>query len=216
MCIKNAEVRLSDSQNTKRKHRYTMEAIKIRGTWIGCNTMLANAVIKTLLLSNKLAPFALGKEVIAEHKYGSHRFDFALKQNEKVTEIIEVKTVTTSSDWFDIEKTTQSAREYQRKLPSEKPIECRKPCTPLFPDSESIRATKHLKLLDQISDKYKVHLVYFVSRGDVTGSAQPSQACDPVYFQAFHEIRNIKVHTLHVNFDMENCQNSFLYLNEIV
>ena len=213
MCVFESPVRLSiHDSNSKRKHPYTVEAIKIGKVWIGCNTMLANKVVHRILINRNLE---MGEysHVKPEWKSGDSRFDFALfNESEEIVKVIEVKTVTMSSDWFDIETTTTSAREKLRKIPADRPSECTLKSVALFPDSESTRAKKHLEHLARL-DK-NCCLIYFISRGDVR-SVAPSFACDPAYSATFNEVCRsgiIKLISLFVDFQVEDVNDARLVL----
>ena len=222
MCVKNCEVRLSQAQDLgKRKHRFTVEAVKVGDVWIGCNTMLANRVLKRLLADLEISEISSSEKLVTEYKLGHRRFDFAVIdcQSGELVQIMEAKTVTMANDWYDIETKNESARDVKRKIPTTRPPECignRK--IGLFPDSESKRATQHLLALKEISNRIPVRLLYFVSRGDVD-TVLPSVACDSRYsavYGDFKQQKNVFVHTVLVDFQMEDPGNCRLVLRDVV
>lgn len=216
MCVYGAQLRLSThGTSSKRKHQYTVEAIKIGNVWIGCNTMLANKIVYQILTNRNvdIGNFDLLKP---EWKSGSSRFDFAMFRDNKILKVVEVKTVTMSSDWFDVETSTMSAREKQRKIPSQRPDECRLKSVALFPDCESTRATRHLVHLANLG--YDACLIYFVSRGDVH-AVQPSKECDPDYFNTFNTLvgkGSIQAISLIVDFQVEMASDAKLVLLDVL
>ena len=228
MCTRAADVRLSESNAERRKHRYTVEAIKIEDVWIGCNTMLANQVVGRLLRDHLLDKWIIDSvgeynNVISEFKLGDSRFDFALfyeiESDKKLSKshfsIIEVKTVTMSSDWFRVENAYPSVREPVKKIPAVCPPECETNAIALFPDCESKRAQKHLKHLADISKDHRVLLLYFVSRGDVS-DVKPSPFCDKIYSEIYSLVKDqVKCISLFIDFRMEDPLNASLYLLQV-
>jgi sugar fermentation stimulation protein A len=195
MCIKDAEVRISEANpGLKRKFAYSVEAINIRGTWIGCNTSLANKVFSAMLrersetISGLLGPY---DTIRTEVNYGDSRVDFMLEDSVTCSQIlIEVKTVTMASDWFDVENSHERADKPFHRLPVSRPDECvydgfEK--VALFPDCESKRALRHvLNLSKGLSRSMRTALVYMIMRDD-TISVAPSLFCDPGYTAAVHD-----------------------------
>lgn len=188
MCVKNADVRLSvPKDDSRRKLKYTMEAIRIRGVWIGCNTHIASMIIGDLLSSRDLPlPAHLNSysAVKREVKDGDSRIDFVLENaTDGSITFLEVKTVTMSSEWFDIETSHQRASRPFHRFPDSRPTECdATDLIALFPDCESIRAQKHMRHLTQVLLRSRTTsvLVYAIMRNDTTG-VSPSYYCDRVY-----------------------------------
>lgn len=186
MCIENAEVRLSRPNNPDRKLQYSVEAIEIEGTWIGCNTHLANVIIRnvlrdTLLCKNVgLSEFCSFKP---EVKYRDSRFDFVLTgvENERKT-FIEIKTVTMSSNWYDVENRHPRADKPIKNFPAERPPECSSDNTALFPDCQSVRALKHVEGLRYIVNDGSADslLIFAIMRGDIN-AVMASSFCDNDY-----------------------------------
>ena len=190
MCSKGCEVRVSTSTSESRKFRYTVEAVKIGETWIGCNTHIANEIISSVLRSER-APDVLGvrpfESFRREVTRGGSRFDFELTHTENCSTLIEVKTVTMASDWYKVETTSSIANQKLRLLPAEPPAECTHMIEStdkraLFPDCESKRALKHVIGLAELTSKptRETLLVFVIMRDDIA-SVGPSYYCDPNY-----------------------------------
>ena len=63
-CLKEGSAALVwDSENPKRKRRYTWKAIKVGRTWIGTDTQIANGIVEKMLQKGLLDSFD-GYEVI--------------------------------------------------------------------------------------------------------------------------------------------------------
>ena len=85
-------VLLSDSRNSRRKLRYTWELVKVKRTWVGVNTQIANRAVGHWLRTKRL--LSCTETVTPEARHGSHRFDFRLGSDT----FLEVKTVTLKLD----------------------------------------------------------------------------------------------------------------------
>jgi len=192
MCIKDAEVRVSENSAPSRKFKFSIEAIKIRDVWIVCNTSIANKIVSGMMSSGALVTAGLLPKFDSfkhEVKEGDTRLDFVAESLDPPLNIgIEVKTVTMASNWYDIECNHNRADKKFHRFPTERPPECSQDETllkALFPDCESTRALKHVEhLIDRISNgKRKSVLLFVVVRDDVT-SVGPSDYCDPAYARA--------------------------------
>ena len=187
MCTKGAEVRVSYSESLKRKFKHSIEAIKIRNTWIGCNTHVANRVVSRLFSTKHLAnylgfpPFDSSK---SEVSYSSSRFDFKLHDSiSNRSTLVEVKTVTMASDWFDIEANDERACLLKCKFPATQPDECNQlgGKIALFPDCQSVRALRHVDELAEFGRRNGDSLLIFIILRDDVEGFSPSYFCDPVY-----------------------------------
>lgn len=156
VCIPNARVQVSKSDNPKRKLGYTWEMIEIDSIWVGTNTAIPNRAVK-LALKEKLFPELSHRytTVRSEVPYGKERksrIDFLLSGDRVEPDIyVEVKSVTLSKG----------------KLA-------------LFPDTVTTRGQKHLQELRDLVPKTQAIMLYFINRGDCDRFA-PSDSCDPKY-----------------------------------
>ena len=75
----NNEVWFSKSDNPKRKLKYTLEIIKVKGTLVGINTLLTNKIVHESLIQKKIKEIKEYKEIKPEKKFSENtRFDFLL------------------------------------------------------------------------------------------------------------------------------------------
>jgi len=179
VCRPGSPVLVSYSDNPKRKHPYTWEAIQVNDTvptWVGINTSLPNRVIKYALENHLLPELAHRYQTIRpEVRYGKDnksRVDFLLTGEEEAPIYLEVKNVT----W---------ATEKQA----------------LFPDTVTKRGQKHLQELIALLPTAQPVMLYFINRGDCTSFA-PGKSADVEYAQLFQEAMEKGVTILPYRFEM--------------
>ncbi|MDJ0533485.1 MAG: DNA/RNA nuclease SfsA [Xenococcaceae cyanobacterium MO_207.B15] len=170
-------VRVSKSDNKKRKLPYTWEMIQIETTWVGVNTGLPNKVIKTALEQNLLPQLASQySEVKREVPYGKgkkSRIDFLLTGEDSQPPIyVEVKSVTLAQDNIA-----------------------------LFPDTVTTRGQKHLRELMALLPDAKPVMLYFINRGDCTSFA-PADNYDPSYGDLLRQAVATSVEVLPLRFEI--------------
>jgi sugar fermentation stimulation protein A len=149
---------VSQSDNPKRKLKYTWELIEVNDngpTWVGVNTMLPNYITRLLLEKRCIPALADYEQLKTEVAYGQEnsRIDFVLTSAAGQRTYIEVKNTT----WV----------EGQRAL---------------FPDTVTTRGQKHLREMTALLPKEKACMLYFINRGDCLSFA-PGDAADPAYGQ---------------------------------
>ena len=131
------KVWFSQSNNPKRKLKYTLEIIKVEDSLVGVNTILANKIVLESLKNKSIKEFSEFNNIKSETFYDKNtRFDFLLKKdNRKI--FLEVKNVTLST----------------KKGIAE------------FPDAITSRGTKHLlKLLEAKKKGYESYILYLIQR----------------------------------------------------
>jgi sugar fermentation stimulation protein A len=220
MCIKNAEVRVSKSPNQTRKFQYGVEAINIHGTWIGCNTAIANKIISVMLKADTLTELGIIPNFESfkhEVKEDNCRLDFVTcSSNGLFSTGIEVKTVTMASNWYDIETESDRADKPFHRFPTSRPQECtsiegrRKA---LFPDCESLRALKHVEhLIRRLLRPNSASIFIFVVVRDDADCVGPSEYCDPIYASALRKADQSGVGLVGLRFKLhlEDCINSYI------
>tara|TARA_Y100001970_G_C14210579_1_gene846641 strand:- start:1713 stop:2408 length:696 start_codon:yes stop_codon:yes gene_type:complete len=153
----NNEVWFSKSDNPKRKLKYTLEIIKVKGTLVGINTLLTNKIVHESLIQKKIKEIKEYKEIKPEKKFSENtRFDFLLTNNEKKC-FLEVKNVTLSR--------SKSIAE--------------------FPDAITTRGTKHLNELSKAKKKgFDCYILYLIQREDCK-SFKIADDIDKEYKSAF-------------------------------
>ncbi|QDZ40794.1 DNA/RNA nuclease SfsA [Euhalothece natronophila Z-M001] len=166
VCTPGSPVLVSYSENKKRKHPYTWEAIEVNDTiptWVGINTNLPNRVIKWALENHLLPDLAHCYETVRpEVRYGSDnksRIDFLLTGVEEKPIYLEVKNVTWAQG-----------------------------TTALFPDTVTTRGQKHLRELISLLPVAQPMMLYFINRSDCMSFA-PGESADPQYAQLFDQAK---------------------------
>ena len=151
-------VLISESNNPKRKLKYTLELIKIGTSWVDTHTQRTNRVVEEGLKSGLIKSFE-GFTMQPEYKFGASRIDFYLeKGDEKV--LLEVKNVTL----------------------------CCRETTACFPDAVTTRGQKHLReLLAAKKLGYRAIIFFLVQRGEAT-EFTPADDIDPVYGRLLREV----------------------------
>jgi DNA-binding sugar fermentation-stimulating protein len=227
MCIAGADVRASHAPPGSSKFRYRIEAVKIGSVWIGCNTMLANKIVSTLLHKSALAEMGLIPRYDSfrqEVREGKTRFDFVTTSQEpNRTTFIEVKTVTMASNWYDIEVEHKRADKPFHRFPNSRPAECNhqhnEPLLALFPDCESTRAQKHVEHLAHCASREGTAgvMIFVVVRDDVS-AVSPSEYCDAIYSKLMQQYlgKSISCIALQCKMRLDDPKNSFVeFLREI-
>jgi len=148
----NADVVLSESDNPKRKLRYTWELVKFVDTWVGVNTSRTNHIVKEALVAGHIPELRHYTQIKSEAVWcPGTRFDFLLENGSDAC-MVEVKNVTLA----------------------EGPVAC-------FPDSVTQRGTRHLQELMQVAAAGKRAVMLFVINRSDCRSFQPADSIDPVY-----------------------------------
>ena len=178
-------VKVSHSNNPKRKLLYTWEMIQVNDnqpTWVGVNTGLPNRVIK-LALEQGLIP-ELGssyKKIRCEFPYGKEqksRVDFLLTS--EASEELAAATLGMSA-------LLQSTEPSERPIYLEvKSVTLAQGNLALFPDTVTTRGQKHLRELMLLPPHARAVMLYFINRGDCTHFA-PCDRADLVYGQLLRE-----------------------------
>ena len=130
---------LTESNDPKRKLKYTLQIIENKQSKIGINTHLTNKIILDALNNNSISKLRNIDSIKQEVKFGKNtRFDFLLsKKNKNI--FIEVKNVTLSRINGIAE----------------------------FPDAITARGLKHIQKLLEASQKgYDIYLIYEIQRND--------------------------------------------------
>ena len=133
------KVWFSESNNPKRKLKYTLQIIEIGSKLVGINTHLSNKIILESLKAKKIHSLSKFTKIQPEKKFSRNtRFDFLISNNKDKC-FLEVKNVT---------------------LVREKDIA-------EFPDAITSRGTKHLNELVEAKKKgYQSYLLFLIQRED--------------------------------------------------
>jgi len=133
----NNKIWISQSNNPKRKLKFTLELINVKDNLVGVNTIFANKIVLEALNNKTIKEFSKFENIKTEAVYDANtRFDFLLKKNDRKV-FLEVKNVTLST----IENVAE------------------------FPDAITSRGKKHLiKLLEAKKKGYESYILYLIQR----------------------------------------------------
>jgi sugar fermentation stimulation protein A len=149
---------ISDSQNPKRKLRYSLEIIEVDGVMVGVNTTHPNKIAREAIEAGKIPQLCNYQTLLTEVKYGENsRIDILLKDEHKPDMYVEVKNVHFMR--------THNLHE--------------------FPDSVTARGAKHLdELAREVEKGNEATMLYVIQRndGDTFGFASD---LDPNYYDAY-------------------------------
>ena len=149
----------SESDNPKRKLKYTLQIVDVNKKLVGINTLLSNKIVLEALNDKKIKSLSKFDNIKTEVKFSNKaRFDFLIS-NKKEKCFLEVKNVTL----------------------------VRKNNIGEFPDSITSRGTKHLKELVNAKKKgYESCIFYLIQREDCE-SLKIAKDIDEKYKNAFDE-----------------------------
>jgi len=147
------DVYLSESDNPKRKLKYTLELTDNGESLISVNTSMTNKIVQEALSLGIITEVAAYKTIKPEKKVFDSRIDFYLTQAGLPDVYLEVKNVTLRTE-------TSLAQ---------------------FPDAVTTRGQKHLKDLMKIKEHGdRAIMLYVVNREDVS-TFSPADHIDPEY-----------------------------------
>ena len=136
---KGNNVWFSESDNPKRKLKYTLEIVVVNNIPVGINTHLSNKIVFESLINKKIKNLIRFTNIKSEAKFSDNtRFDFLISNNKEKC-FLEVKNVTL----------------------------LRQDNIAEFPDAITSRGTKHLKELIKAKRKgYESYMLYLIQRDD--------------------------------------------------
>jgi sugar fermentation stimulation protein A len=156
-----SEVWLSPAQNPARKLRWSWELIRVGKSLVGINTQHPNGIVAEAITNGQI-PELMGYDSLQrEVRYGeSSRIDILLAKENGDRCFVEIKNV---------------------HLKRDKDAE--------FPDSVTVRGTKHLKELStMVTLGHRAAMLYLVQREDCT-AFKIAGDIDPIYEKAFNSAR---------------------------
>jgi sugar fermentation stimulation protein A len=165
-CVEeNAEIWLSDSDNPKRKYRYTWEYLTTsRGHRIGVNARKANLLVQSAIRYDLVEQLTGYKTIRPEVRYGDEnsRIDLLLQDINRQDCYVEVKSVTLLED------------------PPSRGIG-------YFPDAVSERGAKHLRELIRMSQSDARSVLFFCVQHTGITEVRPADHIDSGYGKLFRE-----------------------------
>ena len=134
---KGNKIWFSQSNNPKRKLKYTLEIIKVANDLVGINTLMTNKIVLEALNLKKIRSLIKYNNIKTESKFSADtRFDFLIS-NDKEKCFLEIKNVTLVRD---------------KKIAE-------------FPDSITSRGTKHLiELINAKKKGFQSYILYLIQR----------------------------------------------------
>lgn len=176
------------SDNPKRKLKYTLEQVYYDDTWLMVHTGRPNEVVAEAIEKGLIAELTGYEHLQREKKYGlqNSRIDILLLEGGELPP--GSKEVTTKSGVL---------RPAQRAAYVEvKSVTLKENGVALFPDSVSVRGTKHLReLMEVVRSGHRGVLLFHVSRNDCE-EVQPAGHLDPVYARTLAEAATAGVEIL--------------------
>jgi len=145
-------VLLSRSTNQKRKLPFTLEMIRINGTWVGINTMRPNHLVREAISLGTLPELSGYHDIRSEVPYGTNSRIDLLLSGPIGTCYVEVKNVTLLCG--------ESA---------------------LFPDAVTTRGQKHLRELMEVVQTGDRGVIFFVVQREDARIFGPADFIDPIY-----------------------------------
>ena len=147
------KVWFTETNDKKRKLKYTLQIIEVNGKKVGVNTHLTNKIFYEALLDGKIIDIGKNDILFKEKKFNQNtRFDFFIKKNEKGV-FIEVKNVTLSR----IKNIAE------------------------FPDAVTERGLKHLNELIEAKNRgFDIYLAFIIQREDCK-NFKIAEDIDPKY-----------------------------------
>ena len=150
---KGNKVWFTESNDKKRKLKYTLQIIEVNGKKVGINTHLTNKIFYEALLDGQIIDLKKSDILFKEKKFNQNtRFDFFIKKKEKGI-FIEVKNVTLSR----IKNIAE------------------------FPDAVTERGLKHLNELIKAKNRgFDIYLAFIIQREDCK-NFKIAEDIDPKY-----------------------------------
>lgn len=166
-----APVQLSESDNPRRKLRFTLERVDMGAGWVGVNTLRVNAIVAEGIAAGRIGALSGYREIRREPRAGvdgdaRSRFDLALLGDGPRC-LVEIKNATLLRDGV---------------------IQ--------FPDAVTSRGRKHLALLEVVRRRgERACLVFAINRPESDRFA-PATAIDPDYADSLYRVREagVEVH----------------------
>ncbi len=151
--IPGSQVWLSQSDNPKRKYKYTWELIKVPQTMIGINTLVPNKLVKQAIENDLIKELSGYEHVRAEVKTSSHtRLDLLLENEAKEKCYVEIKNCTLVEEGMA-----------------------------MFPDAVTTRGQKHLDELERLVSQGHRGVIFFLIQRMDAKAFKPAAMIDKVY-----------------------------------
>lgn len=158
--IPGSQVWLSESDNPKRKYKYTWELIKTPETMIGINTLVPNKLVKQSIENDLIKELSGYDQVKAEVKTSSHtRLDLLLEKESKEKCYVEIKNCTLVEEGIA-----------------------------MFPDAVTTRGQKHLDELEHLVSQGHRGVIFFLIQRMDAKLFKPADMIDKIYAQKLKKV----------------------------
>ncbi len=157
--VPGSQVMLSTSPNPKRKYPQTLEMVQVADTWVGVNTMLTNKIVADAILEGRIAEFQDIDSLKREVTTSkSSRLDILLERGQEKI-YVEIKNCSLVEDGWAT-----------------------------FPDSVTVRGTKHLHELARLVEAGHRGVIFFCIQRTDNERFRPAAHIDPTYAAALAEV----------------------------
>ncbi len=147
------QVFLSESNNPKRKLKYTWELLKVPGTMVGINTQVPNKLVKKAIENRLIKELADYDRVKAEIKTSAHtRLDLLLENDKDEKCYVEIKNCTLVEN-----------------------------SVAMFPDAVTTRGQKHLDELEYLVSKGNRGVIFYLIQRMDAKTFRPADMIDKTY-----------------------------------
>lgn len=147
---------LAPQTNPKAKLKYKWELVEVDGTLVGINTFHPNGLVQDAINDGTISELEGYNALRREMKYG---------QNSRIDIFLSESTLGDRDCYVEVKSVTLS----------------RKKGIAEFPDSVTVRGTKHLQELSQmVADGHRAIMVYLIQRNDCT-EFRVAADIDPTY-----------------------------------
>ncbi len=197
MIVPDVFVLCTKSPSEKNKSKYIIHhVIQKDGSIVGVNPMLANPIVRSLLLNQKIPLFQNISQLESEYTVDESRFDFTFVNEEGCRVYLEVKNVPLA-DVVDVSEKERKKLDLSQYDLSKK--------IAIFPDGyrkkksepvseRALKHVNHLRAIKEENPQVLCALLFLIQRSDVV-SFKPS-SLDPIYQKAVYEARDAGVHIL--------------------
>ncbi|MCD4721029.1 MAG: DNA/RNA nuclease SfsA [Desulfobacula sp.] len=158
--IPGSQVWLSESDNPRRKYKYTWELVKVPQTMIGINTLVPNKLVKQSIENDLIKELSGYEHVRAEVKTSSHtRLDLLLENEVKEKCYVEIKNCTLVEEGMA-----------------------------MFPDAVTTRGQKHLDELEHLVSLGHRGVIFFLIQRMDAKAFKPAAMIDKVYAEKLKKV----------------------------
>jgi sugar fermentation stimulation protein A len=172
-----APCRLSFHDNPKRKLKWSLEQICVDGLWIMVNTAKPNHVVSAAIQAGDVPELRGYGTLERERSVGNSRIDIRLSNPSEVSKPVA---------WVEVKNAT-----------------LREANVVLFPDSVTVRGTKHLVELEQLVRGGERGVLFFHVGTQGVDELRPAQQIDPVYAETLERAAEAGVEILAYRCEMD-------------